>query len=138
MSGCGCHLVVCSDFLYTQDAPPGRNSLETIVPGGDRARQPRAATRYRSNASARCSLRSLVVDLSNDLTFEASEGISTRPRSSRRETRISGFFADLTERGDDRLRCYVSIYDTTTFHILSVSAYDDSAILPERRNSLKR
>lgn len=35
------------------------------------------------------------------------------------EARISGSFADLTEKGDGvRPRCYVSIYDATTFHIL--------------------
>lgn len=82
-------------------------------------------------------LRSLeiVADLGNDLTLEASESISTRPRCPM-ETRISGSFADLTERGDGvRPRCYVSIYDATTFHIL-VSACDDRPRSFARRNSL--
>lgn len=52
------------------------------------------------------------------------------------ETRISGSFADLTEKGDGvRPRRYVSIYDATTFHIL-VSACDDRPRSFARRNSL--
>ena len=88
-SGCGCHLVVCFDFLYTQDASPsGRNSL-------DSARGVRVYAKLRVLAIDRTPRRDARSNLSNDLTFEASEGISTRPRFSRRETRISGFFADL-------------------------------------------
>lgn len=74
-------------------------------------------------------------DLDNDLTLEANESISTRPRCPM-ETRISGSFADLTEKGDGvRPRRYVSIYDATTFHIL-VSACDDRPRFFARRNSL--